>query len=189
MTGATAIASDPEPGSITGTATPEDVVAVSIEDDGWLATCPDAETLCRDAVLGTLGAFASRFDLAPPEVSVLLTGDAVVHDLNRRYRDKDRPTDVLSFPTGALPVPGAPLPLGDIVLGYGFVAAECTRLGRPLADHLRHLVVHGCLHLLGFDHEADDEAERMEGLESAILGRLGVPDPHETAAPITAVSS
>ena len=95
----------------------------------------------------------------------------------------DAPTNVLSFPAAASapPAPGAPLLLGDVVLAFETVAAEAAAQGKPLADHLAHLVVHGVLHLLGFDHEADAEAERMEALETRLLAGLGIADPYRAA--------
>jgi probable rRNA maturation factor len=105
---------------------------------------------------------------------VLLTDDATVQDLNGRFRGKPVPTNVLSFPA-------APNPhdhLGDIALGYGVCAAEAVAQGISLADHLQHLTAHGVLHLLGYDHEIDSEAEAMETLERRILEGLGVADPY-----------
>ncbi|HEX7970330.1 MAG TPA: rRNA maturation RNase YbeY, partial [Stellaceae bacterium] len=103
----------------------------------------------------------------------------LVRALNRQWRGKDVPTNVLSFPAlGATPPPGAPRLLGDVVLAFETVAAEAAAQDKPLADHLRHLVIHGVLHLLGFDHESDADAQRMEASEIAILAGLGVPDPY-----------
>ncbi len=127
------------------------------------------------------------------EVGIVLTGDAAVRDLNLRYRGKDRPTNVLSFAAsdmreGALKpdaVDGAigtaaPLLLGDVVVAYDTVAREAEAAARPLADHLAHMVVHGVLHLLGYDHETDAGAAVMEGLETSVLAGLRVPDPYAT---------
>ncbi len=107
-------------------------------------------------------------------LSLLLTDDATVRDLNARFRDKDTATNVLSFP--ALPNPENLL--GDIALAYGVCAREAVEQGKPLVHHLQHMTVHGVLHLLGHDHIGDDEAEAMEGLERAVLAKLGVPDPY-----------
>jgi probable rRNA maturation factor len=108
------------------------------------------------------------------DVVVLLTDDAAVRDLNGRFRDKDKPTNVLSFPA---PESAAPH-LGDIVLAYGVCAAEAEAQGKTLSNHLSHLVVHGVLHLLGRDHEDDAEAEEMEAEEREILAQIGVADPY-----------
>jgi probable rRNA maturation factor len=97
-----------------------------------------------------------------------------VRGLNARFRDHDKATNVLSFPAGRTAQGQA----GDIALAYGICAAEAATQGKPLAHHLQHLTVHGVLHLFGYDHEQEDEAAIMEGLERRILARLGVPDPY-----------
>jgi probable rRNA maturation factor len=113
------------------------------------------------------------------EVSVLFTDDAHIRRLNRQFRGKDRPTNVLSFPAAPL-VPGRFGPaLGDIALALETVTGEAKSGGLTLANHVSHLIIHGFLHLLGFDHEAEAEAVAMERLEAAILGRLGIADPYE----------
>ncbi len=105
------------------------------------------------------------------EVSVVLADDTFVQNLNREYRNKDKPTNVLSFPQDA------PM-LGDIVLAYETIAHEASDQDKAFSDHLSHLLVHGTLHLLGYDHETDEEAEEMEGLEIEILGEMGVKNPY-----------
>lgn len=142
------------------------MIAVELEDPAWTAALPEAEALARAA------AEAAAPDGA--ELTVLLTDDATVRDLNARFRGRDRPTNVLSFPAA----PSAAPHLGDIALAYGVCAAEAVEQGKPLADHLRHLVVHGVLHLQGHDHETEPEAEAMEALERTLLAGLGVPDPY-----------
>ena len=113
------------------------------------------------------------------EVSVVLGDDVLVRRLNRQWRRIDKATDVLSFQAldDDTP-PRAPYLLGDVVLAFETVNREAAEQGKPLADHLRHLVVHGVLHLLGYDHEEPGEAERMEGLEIQVLAGLGVADPY-----------
>jgi probable rRNA maturation factor len=143
-------------------------VDVEIEDDAWLAALPNAETIVR-AAAGAALAGRSNGDLV-----ALLTDDGAVKDLNGRFRGKDSPTNVLSFPAPESAWPH----LGDIVLAYGICATEAQIQGKPLADHLSHLTTHGVLHLLGYDHEDDAEAEVMEALERAILSQLGVSDPY-----------
>ena len=110
-----------------------------------------------------------------PETSVviLLTDDAVVRDLNNRFRDKDAPTNVLSFPYDTEPVVS-----GDLVICPSVVAREATEQNKPLAAHYAHLTVHGMLHLQGWDHENDDDAQAMEDEEREILAALGYPDPY-----------
>jgi probable rRNA maturation factor len=116
------------------------------------------------------------------EISIRLTSDDEVHTLNRDYRGKDRPTNVLSFPmldAEDLSDPRAPeLLLGDIVLAHGVCAREAAEKGVALEAHATHLIVHGLLHLLGYDHQGSAEAERMESLERGIMARLGLHDPY-----------
>lgn len=119
-------------------------------------------------------------------VSVLFTSDDEVHALNREWRDRDKPTNVLSFPMlarhdlAALAKDGPPAMLGDIALAYETCAREAAEKGVPLEHHAAHLIVHGLLHLAGHDHvESDTQAEAMEALEVAILAKLAIPDPYE----------
>ena len=110
------------------------------------------------------------------EISLRLTCDDEVHSLNRQYRQKDRPTNVLSFPAGEMDY------AGDIAIAFGVTRAEAKAAGKTLADHAVHLVVHGVLHLAGHDHMQDGDARRMESLEVKILARLGIADPYRAAA-------
>lgn len=120
------------------------------------------------------------------EVSVRLTSDEEVHGLNRQYRGKDKPTNVLSFPmvqpdlleTVGQNSDDGELLLGDIVLAHGVCAAEAAEKGVPLEAHAAHLIVHGTLHLLGYDHQGSSQAEEMESLERDIMARLGLHDPY-----------
>jgi probable rRNA maturation factor len=125
----------------------------------------------------------------PGEATLVLTDDVEMRELNRTWRGKDSSTNVLSFPAGG-PVGeahGVPSPLGDIVLAGETVIEEAKRKGIPAADHATHLVVHGMLHLLGFDHERDADAERMETVETKVLAGLNIADPYaEHALPGTA---
>ncbi len=153
---------------------------------GWPEALPECVPICRQAVRATLVALGFDAYRAAVEVGVRLAGDDELRDLNRRYRGIDAPTNVLSFPIaacepGALPAEpaaGAPLALGDVVLGLETASAEAAEQAKPLADHLRHLVVHGVLHLAGYDHEDDASAAAMESLEAAILAGFGVADPY-----------
>ncbi len=115
------------------------------------------------------------------DVSLCLADDAALRALNSRWRGIDKPTNVLSFPAARSDPPGAAPALGDIALAFETLAREAGELGVPLADHYRHLVAHGFLHLIGYDHETDAEAERMEALETRILARLGAADPYARA--------
>ena len=113
---------------------------------------------------------------APYEATILLTDDAEMRALNRTWRGKDEPTNVLSFPAGDTPrEDGA---LGDLAIAYETAKAEADQAGIPLSDHVSHLVVHGVLHLLGFDHLDDLEADKMEDLEREALASLGIADPY-----------
>ncbi len=114
------------------------------------------------------------------EVAVLLADDEAIRQMNREYRGKDRPTNVLSFPAGDIAgLPGdAPAPLGDIVLCPDVIAREAAEQGKAPDDHWAHLCVHGALHLAGYDHVEDDEARAMEALEVRILAGLGIADPY-----------
>ena len=117
------------------------------------------------------------------EVSVRIVAEDEMRALNRDYRDKDKPTNVLSFPAGQVTgLPEAePMPIGDIVVCADVVSNEAAEQGKASPDHWAHMLVHGTLHLLGFDHEADAEAAAMETLESRILAEQGVADPYGAA--------
>jgi probable rRNA maturation factor len=128
-----------------------------------------------EAILGEIGGGPG----AASELSLVFTDDAHIRTLNSGWRGKDKPTNVLSFP--AFPTRrGEALPpmLGDVVLAAETVAAEAAGEGKPLADHIAHLIVHGVLHLIGYDHETDAEAEDMEQAERRILAGLAIPDPY-----------
>ncbi len=150
---------------------------------GWGVACPQAEQYARLAGRLALvrGMAAARLSLRRPELGIRLTDDASQRRLNRDYRGLDRPTNVLAFSAwepGEQVPPEAPLLIGDVVLAFETVAGEAAEQGKPLADHLRHLTVHGVLHLLGYEHRTPAEATAMETLETAILEVLGVPDPY-----------
>jgi probable rRNA maturation factor len=154
-------------------------VEVRIEDARWRRV-PRVAARTRRAVGAALAGARPRLEAS--ETSVVLTGDAAIAKLNAQWRNKRGPTDVLSFPAADhRRRRGAPPLLGDVVVAYGVAARDARAMGRPLGDHLAHLVVHGTLHLLGYDHETDSEAERMEALERRILGTLGLPDPYRSA--------
>jgi probable rRNA maturation factor len=150
----------------------------------WGKACQPAVRLVRNAARRALrrGAAASRMPLPPRvELCINLADDARQRRLNRDYRGLDMPTNVLAFPAwtpGERVPPEAPLLLGDVVLALETVTREAQEQQKPFVDHLRHLTVHGVLHLLGYDHLAPDEAATMEALESSILAGLGVPDPY-----------
>jgi probable rRNA maturation factor len=144
----------------------------------WRRELPDVAGRCTAAARAALAAAGTAFD-GPAELSIVLADDALVRGLNNQWRGVDKPTNVLSFPAlAAAAAPGAPLLLGDVVLAFETVASEASEQHKPLGDHLAHLVAHGVLHLLGFDHQAAADARRMEALEIAVLGGLGIADPY-----------
>lgn len=146
---------------------------LAVEEEAWTAQIADPDALC-DRVAGAIGACPGVVLPEGAQAALLLTDDARMHALNRQWRGKDKPTDVLSFPADPIDRPF----LGDIAIGLGVSAADARAMGKPFADHLAHLIVHGLLHLLGHDHETEADAERMEALEVDILARLGLPDPY-----------
>ena len=149
-------------------------VDIVIESPLWKAQ-REAEALLRRAI----GAAASTVSATEGELAVVLTDDTAIRALNRDWRRKDSATNVLSFPASdARGARGAPRLLGDIVIAYETTEREALAERKPFAHHLAHLAVHGFLHLAGYDHAEDDEADAMERLEIAILARLDVPDPY-----------
>ena len=146
-------------------------VDIEIEDPAWTTADADTEARVWRAAQAVLDAHE---DIEGQGITILLTDDDSVRTLNRDFRQKDYATNVLSFPAPQNPEGH----LGDIALAFGVCAREAAEQGKPLAHHLQHLVAHGVLHLLGYDHETDAEAEHMEGLERVILAGLGVPDPY-----------
>ena len=148
---------------------------ILIEADCWQQE-PEASDLVRRAL--AQAAKQSPAPVTDAEVAIMLTDDNGVQALNRDWRGIDKPTNVLSFPAQQ-PMAGIrPRPLGDIAIAYETTRREAESEGKPFAHHLTHLAVHGFLHLIGYDHETDDEAETMENLEREILSQLGVPDPY-----------
>lgn len=161
-------------------------IAVNLLSPDWREDMPTAAALARRAARAALKEAARQTDMfgdAPLEISLVLADDGLVHRLNRQYRGIDRPTNVLSFnmfSTETAPSADRPVMLGDVVLARETVVAEAALQGKALANHFSHLVVHGVLHLLGYDHEDAGEAEVMEDLEVAILAKLGIANPYLT---------
>ena len=147
----------------------EDIVRRAI---AFAATCPHP-TLSRKRERVGWGHHRNA------ELCILLCDDETIARLNGQWRGQEQPTNVLSFPAPLQDAaPDEKMPLGDIAIAYETLAREAAESGTRVSDHLSHLVVHGFLHLLGYDHHMDDEAERMEGLERDILARIGVADPY-----------
>lgn len=157
-------------------------LAVSIQDERWTDDLPGVSELVDMAVSAAL---EGAEEPGPVEVSVVLADDTFVHTLNKAYRGQDKPTNVLSFAQrdgGAMQVEGEPEVLGDVIVAYETTTREASEQDKPLKHHLCHLLVHGVLHLLGYDHQDDEEAGDMEGLETTILARLGIADPYAGSA-------
>jgi probable rRNA maturation factor len=158
-------------------------IEVTVEANAWQTAVTDPEQLCRRTVSSVLRREAATAGLTV-EVGIVLADDARVRLLNRDFRGQDRATNVLSFPAGddAASMAGRPRLLGDVVVALETMQREAAADGTRLADHLAHLLVHGMLHLLGYDHESDEEAERMEAREIELLAGLGVADPYRAGA-------
>ena len=152
-------------------------VDVLVEAGSW----PAGPQLGRlvDRAIASLEA-AGVLGTGTSELSVVFSDDRRVRELNAAWRGKDKPTNVLSFPASVAPGRGAALPpmLGDIVLAFETVAGEARLEGKTLEHHISHLVLHGLLHLLGYDHEQEAEADEMEAIERDALARLAIPDPY-----------
>ena len=147
-----------------------DGLEITFSDKRWRAALPHIRAICRRAV-------SSVLDLKKCSVSLVFADDAFVQVLNRDYRGKDKPTNVLSFP---LPKVDAPMrPMGDIVLAFETVTREAKEQQKTLEEHLTHLLIHGALHLSGYDHIKDDEARQMESLEIEKMKKLGFKNPYE----------
>jgi probable rRNA maturation factor len=164
------------------------VVSVRVADRLWRRRLPRAAPRARRAALAALAA-GQQAGATPVRVDITLAGDAELRRLNRRWRGKSRATNVLSFPAASdpdlrLPARHAvpPRMIGDVIVASGVASAESRAEGKRLVDHLDHLVVHGVLHLLGYDHEIAVEARVMERLEARILAGLGVADPYRRRA-------
>lgn len=169
-------------------AMPELDIQISIEDEAWPEEAA-LEALCI-RVLGAAAQFLAQeekqpFPKMPPEVSLVFTNDAAIREINAEWRDKDKPTNVLSFPAFPLVPGGKPGPmLGDIVVARETVEREAVDLEKSFDEHLTHLLVHGFLHLFGYDHLETEEAETMEALETRILASLGLSDPYAGQDPV-----
>jgi len=141
------------------------------------------DQLATNAMVALICAAPELNAFGPAEITVVIADDAEVADLNRRFRGIDRPTNVLSFPSiDVAAAPGEPSHLGDVIIARETVLREADARGVAGAEHATHLVLHGILHLCGYDHDADIEAEAMENLETELMGRLGLADPYGAPA-------
>lgn len=173
-------------------------IEVAVGNGAWRTTVTDPELLAQgaakaalrdpDALLPARPGGPGGLAVGPVEVSIRLTDDAEVRELNRLYRGQDKPTNVLSFPgddRSSPLLPGQPLMLGDVIVALETTMAEARAMRLPVEAHLAHLIVHGVLHLGGHDHQDDAEATCMEAIETRVLAGLGHADPHApTEAPI-----
>ena len=167
------------------------LIDLTVEDEGWNGALPDLAVVARAAAIEAIAAVGQA-----PEaftISLLACSDDRVRGLNADFRDKASPTNVLSWPShdlapevaGEMPLPPPAAltpgenPLGDVAIALQTCLREAENAGIPLKNHVTHLILHGCLHLLGFDHQTDADADLMEGIESRILTKLGIPDPYE----------
>jgi probable rRNA maturation factor len=168
-------------------------ISISLEAGDWEVVVADVEQRIETAARAAFDAAErpSVLDGAPAEMSLVLADDALVRTLNRDYRDKDKPTNVLSFALlddlddtddDLARDEGMPILIGDVILAFETVQREAREQGKSVGDHLTHLVIHGVLHLLGYDHLSDPDADRMERLETSILARLGIADPYAEAS-------
>jgi probable rRNA maturation factor len=167
---------------------PELDIQISVEEGDW----PSEDALQSEAerVLGAAAAYLEEttgqpFPPMAPELSLVFTDDASIREINAEWRQQDKPTNVLSFPAFPLKPGGMPGPmLGDIIIARETVEREAVELEKPFDEHLTHLMVHGLLHLFGYDHMNNAEAEIMEGLETRILASLGLSDPYAGQDPV-----
>jgi len=155
------------------------ITEVLVVADCWRNE-PEADAVIQRAIAAAADAVDA--DVAEAELAVMLTDDTGIRTLNRNWRGVDKPTNVLSFPAlqpSTAPRPGdAPRMLGDIAIAYETMRREAHEEQKPFDHHLSHLAVHGFLHLIGYDHENEADAEAMESFETEILAQLGIPDPH-----------
>lgn len=153
------------------------VIDIAIETEAWRAL--DDPAGLAETVIGQSISQSGVRVADGAEISIVLCDDAFIAELNRKWRQLDKATNVLSFPSGG-PIASTPV-LGDIVIAYETASREAAEAEKPLRDHVAHLLTHGFLHLIGYYHDADGEAEAMEALERSVLARLGISDPY--AAP------
>ncbi len=156
-------------------------IDITVEDDRWLSVISEIEELTNIAITKVLD--HSSYSNQELEVSVVLADDELVQNLNKTYRDKDKPTNVLSFPQtednddSSISIPF--INLGDIIIAYETICAEANHQNKSVSDHYTHMLVHGCLHLLHYDHQCDESARVMESLEVETLNSMDIKNPYE----------
>lgn len=154
---------------------------IDVMDAGWRSLVPGLDGLVERTVATVASGLGPG--IGSGEISLVFAADAFVQSLNAEHRGKDAPTNVLSFPNGFEAPAGAPRLLGDVVLARETIAREAAEQDKSVADHVAHMLIHGILHLCGWDHETAGEAQSMEALEVELLARLGIPDPYRAFAP------
>ena len=163
-------------------------LAIAVEAGEW-GDVEATEALAEAALAAAVRDLADRegqpFPEDPPEVSLVLADDAMMADINSQWRNQPKPTNVLSFPAFPLVPGGQPGPmLGDIILARETIEREAADLGKPVDEHVTHLIVHGFLHLFGYDHIENSDAEKMEAIETRILASLDLSDPYGDTEPV-----
>jgi probable rRNA maturation factor len=155
-------------------------IEVNIDCNEWYLAGSEIVEICKKTILTVLNSELTPITSPSDEISILLTTDEQMGRLNKCYRGENKPTNVLSFASGSKTVKDIPVFLGDIAIGYSIAREESIKADIPLIDHIQHLLIHGCLHILGFDHENDIEAKKMENIEITILKNLGIDNPYQT---------
>ena len=163
-------------------------LAIAVEAGEW-GDVEATEALAEAALAAAVRDLAQRegqpFPEEPPEVSLVLADDAMMADINSQWRNQPKPTNVLSFPAFPLVPGGQPGPmLGEIILARETIEREAADLGKPVDEHITHLIVHGFLHLFGYDHIENSDAEKMEAIETRILTSLDLSDPYGDTEPV-----
>jgi probable rRNA maturation factor len=156
-------------------------IDVTVDCSHWDVALPDAVKQAKDACEAAFRNAGAYIGCQAAEVSVVLANDVLVKSLNCEYRNSDEPTNVLSFPTAIKETPHVDIPilLGDIIVAYETIVNEANIEGKSLRDHFYHLIVHGMLHLLGFDHQVSADADIMEAIEVDVLQKINIENPYE----------
>ena len=158
------------------------IIEITVDCKEWYLVDNNIEGVCQQTITKVFENEVIPFRSSKREIGLLLTTNDRMLNLNNLYRKKDTPTNVLSFPSGSQHFDEIPFFLGDIAIGYSITLEESIKANLTILNHMQHLLVHGCLHLLGFDHEDANEAEEMERIEIKILKKLNIDDPYDLSA-------
>ena len=153
-------------------------VEITVDCKEWYLVDSNIKGVCKKTIATVFKNQLVPFSSSEREIGVLLTTNDRMLDLNKLYRKKDVPTNVLSFPSGSQKFDDIPFFFVDIAIGYSITLEESIKANLTFLNHMQHLLVHGCLHLLGFDHKKTNEAEEMERIETKILRQLSIDDPY-----------